>query len=103
MSWICDCKTCDCPESCFHPTGYIYPNSHGRCDRCKMVNNRKHLAYGFIRDTEPTIKSPAVKIVAVRKPPVDKPKPVVIERVYNEYVASEPSYYEVRKALNLVY
>ena len=92
MSWICDCKTCDCAEPCIHPTGYIYVDSHTRCRRCGVAGRIS----GRVRDIEPIR---AVEHPTIAKLPVDKIKTTSVKSFYNRGVASEPSYYEVRKAL----
>ena len=88
MSWICSCKTCDCTEPCIHPTGYIYLDSHTRCKRCGVAGRIS----GRVRDIEPP---------TIVKLPVDKVQTTSAKPFYNREVASEPSYYEVRKALEM--
>lgn len=94
MSWICDCITCDCIEPCIHPTGYIYIDSHTRCNRCGAAGRIS----GRIRDIEPIR---AIEPPAIVKLPVDKVYTAPVKSFYNGEVASEPSYYEVRKALEM--
>lgn len=88
--WICDCKTCDCQDHCIHPTGYILPDSQTECRRCGKTRSSRAFTKPF-REPEP---QPVFH-------PVDKIKEPVPKKEYNEEVASEPSYYERRKLLEL--